>query len=216
VKFSHTSALWLTLLFALVGADLQSPGAVTGSPPLVHSFYQDDQSCSEHAGEATQEMTWNGQTWDLTAPLSVISPPEEVARVGTPLDVRPLDVFVSQAKLRGGVEADPTVSSAGTRAIRLRLVRVVHSLVPVGPATYSLQSIIWVRLCETVGSALPSALYEGPRKGVTIKDWWMRRKSERWVNAYGDAFSLAVGDALDWAAAQTLALMPRDGKPAPP
>ena len=205
MKIAQASAVWMTTLFTLAAPAIQAPDE-NRPLPLVSSFYQDDESCSENLGEATQQVTWHGRVWSFTAPVSLVSPPAETKRVGTPLDVRPLDVFVSQAQLSGA-------SGAGQLArqmpIRLRLVLVVHSLTALGPGTYSLQSIIAVRLCKNASTSL---LYVGPRKGVTVKDWWKRRKSERWINAYRDAFSLAVADALNWAADNAMVVTSRDAR----
>jgi hypothetical protein len=212
MKIAHRSAVWMTTLFTLSAPAIQASDENTRPLPLVNSFYQDDESCSEHVGEATQRVTWNGQAWYLTAPVLLVSPPAETKRVGTPLDVRPLDVFVNQAQLREANVASGDAQLAKQIPIRLRLVLAVHDLTSLGPGTYSLQSIIAVRLCGAVKNAPSSLLYVGPRKGVNIKDWWNQRKSERWINAYRDAFSLAVADALDWAADNAIVLTSRDGK----
>jgi len=206
MKIAQASAVWMTTLFTLAAPAIQAPDE-NRPLPLVSSFYQDDESCSEHAGEATQPVSWHGHLWYLTAPVSLVSPPAETKRVGTPLDVRPLDLFVNQAQLRGASVAGGDGQLAKETPIRLRLVLAVHSLTALGPGTYSLQSIIAVRLCKNASTSL---LYVGPRKGVTVKDWWKRRKSERWIDAYRDAFSLAVADALDWAADNAMVVTSRD------
>jgi hypothetical protein len=212
MKIAQASALWTTMLFTLAGPAIQASDENSRPLPLVNSFYQDDELCSEHVGEATQPVTWNGQVWYLTAPVSLVSRPAETKRLGTPLDVRPLDVFVNQAQSRGASVVGGDGQLAKEIPIRLRLVLAVHDLTSLGPGTYSLQSIIAVRLCGAVKNVSTSLLYVGARKGVTIKDWWNRRKSERWINAYRDAFSLAVTDALDWAADKAIVAMPRNAK----
>jgi hypothetical protein len=174
--------------------------------PLLHSFYQDDESCSEHIGEATKQVTWNGRTWYLTAPESLVSPPSETKRNGTPLDVKPLSEFISQAQLRRAtlVSGDPT--TAPSFAVRLRLVMVVHEILASEPAAFSLQTEIAVRLCDAAGKSSGGALYIGPWKGVNLIEWWRSRKSQRWIDGYREAFSLSVADALEWAAANATTL----------
>jgi hypothetical protein len=204
MKVARTSTVWITALLAVTGPGLLTADESTRHLPRVYSYFEDDKSCSELTGEATQAVNWNGRTWYLTAPMSLVSPPAETKRVGTPLEVRPLDVIVHQAQLRGAAVLDGNTNGklATEMSIRLRLVLLVHDLTPLDLGVYSLQSIIAVRLCEADQNALVSSLYVGPRKGIDIKDQWHRNKSERWINGYRDAFSLAVADALDWAAAK--------------
>jgi len=194
--------LWITTALILAGPGVIAADESTRHLPPVYSYRQYDESCTEHAGEATQAVTWNGHSWYLTAPESLVSPASETERVGTPLDVRPLEVFVEQARLRGAGLSKPVAPASTGLPIQLRLVLAVHALTPLGPNTYSLQSIIAVRLCTSEQNGSAGLLYLGPRKGVAIKDWWHRNKSEKWVKGYRDAFTLAVADALDWAAAQ--------------
>jgi hypothetical protein len=199
-RFAATS--FITFLLAVTGSAALAVDDSATALPRVYSFYQDNKSCSELPGEATKAVLWNGRTWYLTAPALLVSPPAETKRVGTPLNVRPLDVFVEQAVLQGASVTKVDAPSATDMPMHLRLVLAVHSQVALGPGTYSLQSIIAVRLCTEGENNRTSILYVGPKKGVTVKDWWDRRKSERWVNAYRDAFSLAIADALHWAADQ--------------
>ena len=178
------------------------PSSDTPRPlPLAYSYYVDDPSCTAHEGEETRAVAWNGQIWTITTLVSLTSPRSETRRLGTLLDVRPLEVFLKQAQTLGAdvVVSDETLPRKEPH--HLRLVLVVHDLLaaPSGAATYSLQSIIAVRLCTSKDNHLTSALYVSPRKGVTIKDWWKRRSSPRWVDTYREAFSLAVADSINWA-----------------
>jgi len=168
--------------------------------PRLYSFYLDDESCSEHAGEATRTVIWNGRPWNLTAPVEMVSPPSETKRNGTPLIVRPLDDFVTQAQRLGATIPNSDRPTVAVSAVQLRLVLAVHDLVAEEAAKYSLQTIIVVRLCSSIERGSASALHVGPREGVYLTDWWGRRKSERWINGYREAFSLSVADALEWAA----------------
>jgi len=174
--------------------------------PLLHSFYQDDESCSEHVGEATKQVTWNGRTWYLTAPESLVSPSSETKRNGTPLDIRPLNDFVSQAQKLGAIIVNGDRAIAADTPVGLRLVMVVHEFVAEGPGKFSLQTIIAVRLCGSTERFSGSALYIGPPKGVNLTEWWRSRKSQRWIDGYREAFSLSVADALEWAAAKASTL----------
>jgi hypothetical protein len=170
--------------------------------PYFWSFYQDDVACLEHTGEATQRVLWKDRVWSVTAPLAVDSPRAETRRVGTPLILRPLETFVAELHARGATDAPADAQPNPDAAPRLRLVLVVHEQNALGPGTYQLQSIIAVRWCG-VANGMPGTVRRvGPRQGVTITDWWDRQKSERWKESYRQAFTLAVGEALEWAQAQ--------------
>ena len=198
MKWSKT-VLWL-LGLGILPASWSGPShEETRHLPLFSSFYQDDEASLERAGESTQEVEWNGRAWFITAPMSLTSPPREAAREGTPLELTPLNVFVAQLLARGASVA--THDGAMQQPVRLRLVLVTHHPTALGPATFSLQVVIAVRFCAMAAHPPVSALYVGPWKGATIKDWWgAPRSSDRWTSGYRDAFSLAVADALDWAA----------------
>jgi hypothetical protein len=202
MKIARTSVVWMTPLFTIAVPAVQASDENARPLPLLRSFYQDDESCSEHVGEATKQVTWNARTWYLTAPESLVSPPSETKRNGTPLDVKPLGEFISQAQLRGAILVSGDQTTAPGFAVRLRLVMVVHNIWAEEPATFSLQTNIAVRLCDAAAKSSRGALYIGPWKGVNLIEWWRTRKSQRWIDGYREAFSLSVADALDWAAAK--------------
>jgi hypothetical protein len=180
--------------------------------PRLSSFYLDDGSCSEHIGETTQRVIWNGRPWNLTAPESLVSPPSETKRNGTPLDIRPLNDFVTQAHKLGAIIVNGDRAIAADTPVGLRLVMVVHDLVAEGPGEFSLQTIIAVRLCGSTEGFSGSALYIGPRKGVNLTEWWRNRKSQRWIDGYREAFSLSVADALEWAAGEANVMQSRSAQ----
>jgi len=206
MKIALTSVVWMNTLFTLAVPAVHASDENARPLPLLHSFYQDDESCSEHVGEATKQVTWNGQTWYLTAPESLVSPPSETKRNGTPLDIRPLNDFVSQAQKLGAIIVNGDRAIAADTPVGLRLVMVVHEFVAEGPGKFSLQTIIAVRLCGSTERFSGSALYIGPPKGVNLTEWWRSRKSQRWIDGYREAFSLSVADALEWAAAKASTL----------
>jgi hypothetical protein len=180
--------------------------------PRFNSFYQDDGSCSEHLLESTETVIWNGRTWILTAPVSLVSPPSETKRNGTPLDVKPLSEFVTQAQKQGAVLASDDLANAAESSVKLRLVTVTHDLVAEGSGTFSLQTIIAVRLCGAVEKSSESTLYIGPRKGVILTEFWRSRKSQRWIDGYRDAFALSVANALEWAGDEANAMQSRNAQ----
>jgi len=196
-------AAWLTVFSALFAPVCGATDTNNRQLPRLYSFYSDDGSCSEHTGEKTQTVIWNGRPWNLTALESLASPPSETKRTGTPLDIRPLSEFVMQAQklgalpVNGGGRATPADTPVG-----LRLVMVTHDLLADEPARFSLQTIIAVRLCDSSEKSSASALYIGPPGGVNLTEWWRSSKSQRWIDGYREAFSLSVADALKWAAGE--------------
>jgi hypothetical protein len=193
---------------SLAGGGAAAAGADEVRLPSRWSFYQDDAECREQPGEATRRVLWKDQLWTVTAPQTVQSPRSETKRVGTPLDIRPLETFVAQLRSRGASDAPADAKPSSGAAPRLRLVLVVHEQNALGPGSYQLQSIIAVRWCGLAKGRPVSVLRVGPRKGVTITDWWARLKSERWRDSYRQAFALAVGEALEWAQTQVAAAAP--------
>lgn len=177
-------------------------------PPL-NSFYLDDGSCAQHSGEKTQTVNWNGRRWNVTAPESLVSPPYETKRNGTPLEVTPLSEFVVQAQKLGATLVNDDRAIAADNPVALRLVMVVHDLLVEGPAKFSLDTIIAVRLCGSSGNISGSALYIGPREGRYITEWWRSNKSQRWIDEYRHSFSLSVADALEWAMREVNGTQPK-------
>lgn len=92
---------WITLFFTLSIPVGDAADSNNRKLPRLYSFYLDDGSCVEHSGERTQELIWNGRSWNLTAPEALVSPPSETERTGTPLDIRPLHAFLTQAQKLG-------------------------------------------------------------------------------------------------------------------
>ena len=197
-------ATGIAILFALLAPVSQAIYNNGRTIPRLYSYYQDDGSCQERMGEATQRIVWNGRPWNIMAPESLMSPPSETKRNGTPLDIRPLNEFATQAQKQGAVVVggDRDSAIAAHSPVLLRLVMVVHDRVADSPGNFSLQTIIAVRLCGAVDEASGSVVYIGPRKGVNLTEWWRSRKSQRWMDGYREAFALSVGDALEWAAGE--------------
>src|SRR6266446_3183403 len=148
MNISSVLAVWITVLYTLSVPVSDATDNNNRKLPRLSSFYLDDGSCSEHIGETTQRVIWNGRPWNLTAPESLVSPPSETKRNGTPLDIRPLNDFVTQAHKLGGIIVNGVRAIA---AVGLRLVMVVHDLVAEGPGEFSLQTIIAVRVCGSTG-----------------------------------------------------------------
>lgn len=200
--------VWIVVLSTLLAPVSDAADTNVRKIPPLNSFYLDDGSCAEHSGEKTQTVIWNGRRWNLTAPESLVSPPYETKRNGTALEVRPLSEFVAQAQKLGATLVNDDRAIAADNPIALRLVMVVHDLLVEGPAKFSLDTIIAVRLCSSSGNFSGSALYIGPREGRYITEWWRSHRSQRWIDEYRQSFSLSVADALEWAAGQAK-VMPR-------
>jgi hypothetical protein len=208
---TESAALLPTLMALLTSSGVTSQAADVNARtlPKLYSFYQDDALCWEHAGEATQVVTWNGRTWHLTAPLLLVSPPSETKRNGTPLDVKQLDTLTTEAVAHGASLSGGEGQRVEEQPLRLRLVVVVHDLAADEPATFYLETIVAVRLCGATEKSSASVLYVGPRKGVKITEWWRSRKSQRWIDGYRNAFELSVADALEWAAGEATTIQSR-------
>jgi len=204
-------ALWVMTFLALSGPSGWATDNNGGNLPRLRSFYRDDGSCLAQSGEVVRRVTWNGHPWNLTAPESLVSPASETKRNGTPLDISPLNEFVTQAQKLGAVVSDDGAVAADP-AIGLRLVMVVHDLVTEGPGSFSLQTIIAVRLCGSTERFSGNALYIGRLKGVSLTEWWRSRKSQRWIDGYREAFSLSVTDALEWAAGEANVMQSRSAQ----
>jgi hypothetical protein len=175
MNISSVLAVWITVFSTLSVPVSDATDNKNRKFPRFSSFYLDDGSCSEHIGETTQRVIWNGCPWNLTAPESLVSPPSETKRNGTPLDIRPLNDFVTQAHKLGAIIVNRDRAIAADTPVGLRLVM----------------------LCGSTERFSGSALYIGPRKGVNLTEWWRSRKSQRWIDGYREAFSLSVADALE-------------------
>lgn len=203
MSFLRVLAAWTTVLSTLVGTVSAGIDYSDRTLQRLRSFYLDDGSCLERAGEITQRVVWNGRTWNLTAPETLVSPSSETKRTGTPLDIKPLKEFVTQAEKAGATIVNGEGAIAANAPLGLRLVMVVHNPVTEESGAVSLQTAIAVRLCASTERFSGSTLYIGPRKGVNFTErWTQRRKSKRWIEGYRDAFSLSVADALERAAGE--------------
>jgi hypothetical protein len=211
MNIANVLAVCITMLLTFLMSVSQATNNNDRKLPRLSSFYQDDGSCSEHVGDATQGIIWDARRWNLTAPRSLVSPSSETNRNGTPLDVKPLNEFILQAQRREAIVVSGDHGAiAANSSVGLRLVMVVHDLVAEGPWTFSLQTIVAVRLCGSGKNMPVNTLYVGPRKGVYIRNWWRSRKSEQYVEGYRTAFALSVADAIEWAAGQAPELVSED------
>ncbi len=196
---SPLAAMLPTMLVLLMSCGVTSQAADVNVRrlPKLYSFYQDDALCSQHSGEARQVVTWNGRTWHLMAPVSLVSPPSETKRNGTPLDVKPLSEFVTQAQKHGAVIVSDIPVNAAEFPVVVRLVMLVHDLVAEGPGTFSLQTIVAVRLCgaseKLMLAAAPTPVISGGLKTVIVTV--MRREIARFSDCRHQAsgmWSLAL------------------------
>jgi len=84
VIYAEVAAVWITVFSTLsVPVSDATDNNNIRKLPRLSSFYPDDGSCSEHIGETTQRVIWNGRSWNLTAPESLVSPLSETKRNGT-------------------------------------------------------------------------------------------------------------------------------------
>jgi hypothetical protein len=136
MNISSVLAVWITVFSTLSVPVSDATDNNNRKLPRLSSFYLDDGSCSEHIGETTQRVIWNGRPWNLTAPESLVSPPSETKRNGTPLDISPLNDFVTQAHKLGAIIVNGDRAIAADTPVGLRLVMVVHDLVAEGPGIF--------------------------------------------------------------------------------